>query len=257
MVVHSSPSTKPTGEGLLVEVINRQEDIIESFKCVSAAFGQQARDGIWIGMNPGWNTPKGEALAAERMVEQWRHTTYDSDGNPNTIFLKATLPDPHEERQRVIVGVASWTQLSMIEGRGDRPSDDLRSTLNLEALYPGNEPEQRYLCQVHRSFLKRRIEVVREKETLQRPSLMHLQLCAVEPAYQRRGIASKLVQWGLDEAQRRGGLEATTEASSMGRHVYARLGFRGEGQDIEYEVDSQFSPRDRPANLFMRTGTDR
>ncbi|OTA69086.1 hypothetical protein K449DRAFT_460643 [Hypoxylon sp. EC38] len=118
----------------------------------------------------------------------------------------------------------------------------VRSTLDLEKLYPNNKAEQRYLCQVYCSNIP---------ATITTPP----QLCVVDPAYQRKGIASKLVQWDLDEAERRGGLEATTEASSMGRHVYGRLGFHGEGLDIEYYVDSEFIPRERPSNVFMRAGT--
>lgn len=82
---------------------------------------------------------------------------------------------------------------------------------------------------------------------------MALDMCAVDPVYQRKGIARELVQWGLDEARRRGGLEAITEASSMGRHVYEKMGFQAEGPDIEYAVDSEFESRKRPSNIFMRT----
>ncbi|KAI1381875.1 hypothetical protein F4677DRAFT_399974 [Hypoxylon crocopeplum] len=245
--------TKSTEEELWIEVISRAEDIVAGFDCACLAFGDQTHDAIWMAMNPEWDKTgaEGRSRAAARMVEQWRQTTHDSDGNANTVFLKATLPG---QGGRLVVGIAIWAQLSMVKGRGDRPSDDLRSTLDLEALYPGNEAEQRYLCQVYRSFVKRRVEVVREKEGSRLPSVMQLQLCVVDPAYQRMGIASKFVQWGLDEAQRRGGLEAITEASGMGRSVYARLGFHGEGSDIKYDVDDEFLSRDRPANLFMRTG---
>ncbi|KAI0380171.1 hypothetical protein F5Y04DRAFT_258430 [Hypomontagnella monticulosa] len=236
-----------------IEVIDQPKDIVAGFDCACKTFGEQTQDAIWMAMNPEWNKtgPEGRQRAAARMVDQWRRITHDSRGNANTIYLKATVP---YQGQRVVAGIAIWAQLSMVEGYGGRPSDDLRSDLDLDALYPGNEAEQRYLCQVYRSFLKRRVEVVQEKASSHPPSLMHLQLCVVDPAHQRKGIASKLVQWGLDEAQRRGGLEATTEASSMGRHVYARLGFNGEGEDIEYHVDTEFLSRDRPANLFMRTG---
>ncbi|KAI0120378.1 hypothetical protein F4776DRAFT_251764 [Hypoxylon sp. NC0597] len=245
---------QPIDEELRIEVIDRPEDIEAGFDCAANAFGRQTCDAIWMAMNPEWDKtgPEGRPRAVARMVEQWRSISHDSDGNANTIFLKATLPS---QGGRVVVGMAIWTQLSMVEGLGNRPSDDLRSTLDLERLYPNNEAEQRYLCQVYHSLVKRRIEVVREKETSQQPSLLHLELCAVDPAYQRKGIASRLVQWGLDEAERRGGLEATTEASSMGRHVYRRLGFHDEGSDIEYDVDSEFIPRERPSNVFMRTGT--
>lgn len=208
--------TDPTKADLQIEVIDRPEDVIEAFDCTCKAFGEQVHDAIWIAMNPEWEKdgPEGRPRAAARLVEQWRGITYDSQGNPNSIYLKATLPDPADSARRVIAGFAIWAQLSIVEGHGDPPSDDLRSSLDLDALYPGNEAEQRYLSQVHRSFAKRRCEFVREKATSQPPSVMHLQLCASDPAYQRRGIASKLVQWGLDEAQRRGGLEAITEASS-------------------------------------------
>ncbi|OTB06242.1 hypothetical protein M426DRAFT_114443 [Hypoxylon sp. CI-4A] len=252
MTDQSTPN-KPITEELWIEVIDKPEDVVAGFNCCCHTFGDQTHDAIWMATNPEWDNtgPEGRVRAAERMVEQWRNITYDRVGNANTVFLKATLPI---EGKRVIAGIAIWAQLSMVEGRGERPSDDLRSTLDLKALYPNNEPEQRYLCQVFKSFAKRRVEVVKEKEDSEPPSLLHLQLCVVDPIYQRKGIASKLVQWGLDEAKRRGGLEAITEASSMGRYVYENLGFRGEGPDIEYAVDSEFLSRDRPANLFMRTG---
>lgn len=250
--------TRLTDDEPWIEVIDQPEDVVKGFDCCCKAFGEQIHDAIWIAMNPEWNLdgPEGRPRAAARMVEQWRRITYDSRGYANTIFLKATLPDATEKGQRIFAGLAIWVQLSMVEGRGERPSDDLRSDLDLNALYPGNYTEQRYLCQVYRSFAKRRVEVVKEKAVSQSPALMHLQLCVVDPSYQRMGIASRLVQWGLDEAQRRGGLEAITEASSMGRHAYARLGFHDEGGlDIEYKVDNEFLSRDRPPNLFMRTGT--
>ncbi|KAI1095027.1 hypothetical protein F5B19DRAFT_396343 [Rostrohypoxylon terebratum] len=248
-----STLTNPTEGGPWIEVIDQPEDIIAGFDCAANAFGKQTCDAIWIAMNPEWDKdgPDGRARAAGRMVEQWRRITYNKDGDANTIFLKATLPG---KDRRVVAGIAMWTQFSMVEGCGVQPPDDPSEPLGLEKLYPNDETEQRYLRQLFRSFMKRRGEVIREKEASQPPSLMHLELCVVDPAYQRKGIASKLVQWGLDEARRRGGLEATTEASSMGRHVYKRLGFQPEGSDLEYQVDDEFKSRERPPNLFMRTG---
>lgn len=81
----------------------------------------------------------------------------------------------------------------------------------------------------------------------------------MDPEFQRRGIAGKLVAWGLEEAERRGGLECTTEASPMGRVVYGRLGFgaEGSGEDLVYVVDDEFKDRDKPEILFMRTWADR
>lgn len=238
---------------LRVELIERPEDINQAFDCVCEAFGRQAQDGIFLAMNPGWETPQGKELGAARMLARWRATTKDKDGQPNAMFLKATLPDSEQKGERIIAGFAIWVQASNVQGYGDRPLEDLRKTMDLEALYPGNKPEQRYLCQVMASLHRRRIEIIKEKATAVPPTVMALDMCAVDPVYQRKGIARELVQWGLDEARRRGGLEAITEASSMGRHVYEKMGFQAEGPDIEYAVDSEFESRKRPSNIFMRT----
>ncbi|KAI3323540.1 hypothetical protein HD806DRAFT_535367 [Xylariaceae sp. AK1471] len=237
----------PDKEVPLIEVINNAEDFTEAFHCTSEAFGRQARDAFWQAFNPGWETPEGQAAGAERMVQRWRSTTTDNKGNPNTLFLKATLPDPSQPGRRTIVGFATWVQKSAVEGYGD-VSGDPSDTIDLEALHPGNKSEQRFLQQMCRSFFKRRLEYVKDKVTENPPAVMVLDLCATHPSVQRRGVASKLVTWGLDEARRRGIPEAITEASSMGRHVYKRLGFQPQGSDVVYEVDDEFANRDKPPN---------
>ncbi|KAH9897271.1 hypothetical protein F4778DRAFT_254100 [Xylariomycetidae sp. FL2044] len=251
-------SSSSDDSGPRIEEVDKAEDMIGAFHCLCESFGKQTRDTLWMSHNPGWDSPEGKARAVERMVERWRSRTKDWEGRDNTMFLKATVPDPHEEEgsRRVIAGFAVWVQASAVEGHGVLPSDDLRAALNLEELFPGDEAEQRFQCQVWRSFAKRRVEVVKEKASSSPPAVLNLNMCAVDPAFQRRAVATRLVQWGLDEAQRRGGLEAITEASSMGREVYVRLGFKPEGGDIEYIVDDEFKDRVRvlPPNVFMRTG---
>ncbi|CAI4211277.1 unnamed protein product [Parascedosporium putredinis] len=197
---------------LRIELADSAEDIERGFHCACETFGRQTADGIWIAMNPGWDTPAGYERGVKGMTERWRGVANDLDGNPTIAFVKATLPDPERDGARVAVGMAIWVQASVVEGRGLPPIEDFSLATDLNALYPDN------------------------------------------PAEQTPGIASKLVQWGLDEAKRRGGLEAITEASSMGRHVYNRLGFQQEGPEIEYIVDEQFKDRQRPSNIFMRTG---
>ncbi|KAI0442579.1 acyl-CoA N-acyltransferase [Xylaria telfairii] len=228
--------------GALVEVMDSVEDFAEAYRCISEAFGRQTHDGIWTAFNPGWETAAGQAAGAERMVQRWRAVTADNRGNPNTVFLKATLAG-------AVVGVAVWVQASAVEGHGNIAADDAK--MDFDALYPGNETEQRFLRQMLRSLIKRRVEFVQTKAAADPPAIMALDLCATHPAFQRRGVASKLVQWGLDEARRRGIPDVTTEASSMGRHAYAKLGFVPQGSDIVYEVDDEFSGRDKPPNVFM------
>ncbi|KAF4470404.1 acetyltransferase [Fusarium albosuccineum] len=237
---------------LRIEPVSSADDVIEAFTCISAAFGKQTRDGIWMAMNPGWDTPAGATACAKRLADRWASSTRNRDGDLNTNFVKATLPDANGKH--IVVGLAIWQQASVVDGYGDVPQEDLRKAMDLEALYPGNEAEQRYITQLDRSLHKRRIEVIKEKATASPPAAMVMDLCVVDPAFQRRGIAQKLVQWGLDEAKRRGGLEAITEASSMGRNAYVKLGFKPEGGEVVYDVDPEFKDRDFPSNLFMRTG---
>jgi aminocarboxymuconate-semialdehyde decarboxylase len=237
---------------IIISPVETEKDLIQANYCVSEAFGRQAKDTVWKAMNPGWDTEVGQALNAQNMIKRWRSTTTNKDGKPNTIFLKATLPDSEKQGERRVVGMAIWTQLSNIEGYGDKFTGDMS-----EALASVNDTDRRFADQMFRSLWKRRIEYIQQVSESGRnpPAIFVLDLCAVDPAFQRRGIAGKLVQVGLDEAKQRGNLECTTEGSAMGRAVYRKLGFKDEGVgDIIWEVEEEFQSRDKPPNVFLRTG---
>ncbi|KAI0193148.1 acyl-CoA N-acyltransferase [Astrocystis sublimbata] len=244
------PTPTPEKDAVLVEVIDSAEDVCEGYQCLKEAFGTQTNDAIWTAFNPGWETPEGQAAGAERMVQRWRSVARDYRGNANEVFLKATLSDPEEPGRRRVVGLAIWSQATAVAGYGDLiAAEDAK--IDLDALYPGNETEQRFLRQMIGSMTRKRREHVRARASADPPAVMVLELCGTHPAFQRRGVAGKLVQWGLDEARRRGVPEAVTEASSMGRGAYQKLGFVPQGSDIIYEVDEEFAGRDKPPNLFM------
>ncbi|KAH7312930.1 hypothetical protein BKA65DRAFT_516942 [Rhexocercosporidium sp. MPI-PUGE-AT-0058] len=244
-----------------IQPITNAEDFQRCFEITASAFGTQTADGIWKAFHPGWDTPEGRVLGASRMQSRWAASSLTSTGSPNVVYLKATVLDPSGpgaglvgKEGEVIAGMAIWVQASMVPGNGDLPPTDLVKALELDTLYPGDESAQKFLCQVVRSLTKSRLEAVKEAETRDPPAILALDLCAVDPAFQRRGIAAELVKWGLEEAQRRGGLEAVTEASKKGRGVYAKLGFEQQGE-IEYLLDDEFRDRMMPSNVFMRTGT--
>ncbi|KAJ5182658.1 hypothetical protein N7492_000274 [Penicillium capsulatum] len=237
-----------------VEPIDGPEDLARAFDLMALTFGHQTPDTMFMAANPGWNTAQGRSAAIARLVGRWSAITKDRNGRPNTVFLKALVPKPENPDNDVIAGVAIWVQASMLDGYGDAPEPDLAKTIDLDSLYPQSRSEQRYLCQLDRSFRRRRIEVINEIASSSSPAAMVLDLCVVDPSFQRQGIATKLVEWGLAEAKNRGGLEAILEASGMGRHVYRQLGFYQEGDDIRYELDEEFRGRDGPSNVFMRTG---
>lgn len=237
--------------GIVVEPVSSTDDFTHIFHCVSEAFGRQAKDSIWMVTNPGWDTPEGQKQCAEHLIRRWQRITTNKDNKPNTVFLKATLPDPQDASKRKIAGMAIWQQASFVDGYGDPPTDDLGAEL-IQTLDP---IEARFAAQMFKSLWKRRIEYAKEKANTESPAIFVLDMCAVDPDFQRRGIAQRLVQWGLDEAKKRDGLECTTEASSMGRGAYQKLGFQPEGTgDIVYEVDKEFEGRHKPPNLFLRTG---
>jgi GNAT superfamily N-acetyltransferase len=242
--------TSSNATGLLIEPIHDANDFAQVFHCACEAFGRQTKDAIWIATNPGWDTPTGPQEGVNRFRNRFESITTNRDGKPNTIFLKATLPDTEgDPSNRQIVGLAIWQQVSIVDGYGDPPADDPVADIGIT-----DPTEERFASQMLKSLHKRRIEVVQEKANSTPPAIYALDLCAVDPKYQRRGIAGELVQWGLDEARRRG-LEATTEASSMGRGAYEKLGFHREvDRDIGYEVDEEFRTRVLPPNVFLRTG---
>ncbi|KAJ7075009.1 acetyltransferase [Mycena belliarum] len=237
-----------TTSDLRIELIDSASDFEQGFDALRNAFGTQMHDGIWDALYPSWDTPAGRAQGVARLIKRWETC------NPAfTTHLKATLPDPDKPGSRRIVGMAIWCQFSAVEGQGEPPQEGVPA--DFAAYFPGDEAGARYISQLLNSMKKRRFEAIRKKAGAQPSAVIVLDICAVDPAFQRRGAASALVQWGLDEAKRRGGLEAMTEGSLMGRLAYVKLGFRSMGE-IEYEVDEEFAARNRPSNLFMRTGTD-
>ncbi|KAF2730747.1 hypothetical protein EJ04DRAFT_515031 [Polyplosphaeria fusca] len=232
-----------------VAPIESVDDFAQAYHCVSEAFGRQTSDGVWLPLNPNWDTPAGQAEGAGKLAQRWRSVSMNKSGSPNTIFLKASLQDAQNSNKETIVGLAIWQQLSMVSGWGDAPTSDLGSHLGIDAV------DERFARQMFASLWKRRIDYAKEKASQHPPAIFVLDMAAVHPNFQRRGIAGKLVLWGLEEAKRRGHLECTTEASVMGRSVYARLGFRPEGE-VEFVVDEEFRDRPKPPNVFMRTGRE-
>jgi GNAT superfamily N-acetyltransferase len=241
-----------------IELMASPEDIVAGYDVVSACFGDQTQDGMWMAFNPGWDTPEGKKAGAQRMVTRWNSITRDHNGDPHTVFLKATVPSSEDQPNdpRKVVGFAIWVQLSVVDGYGDKPVEDLSTVMDLNELYPGDKAEHDYLIKLNRSFHAQRTKVVKNKASSSPPAVFALDMCVVDPAYQGRGIAKELVKWGIAEAERRGNLELVTEGSIMGRRVYEKLGFKPQWPEIVYEFDPQFESRSRPSNLFMRTGGD-
>lgn len=239
-------------DDIVIAPVETGEDLRQAFRCVSEAFGRQIRDAVWMLMFAGWDTEEGQTKHSDAMIKQWKSVTNNKDGDPNVVYIKATVPDPNKPGKRIVAGLSIWKQFSLVEGYGDAFTGDMKEAIaSLEG-----EQNQRFAEQMFRSLWKRRIEYIKEVADSGRtpPAIFTLDLCAVDPKFQRRGIAGKLVEAGLAEAKRRGDLECTTEGSVMGRPVYRKLGFKDEGNgDIVFEVDDEFKSWDKPPNVFLRT----
>lgn len=57
---------------------------------------------------------------------------------------------------------------------------------------------------------------------------LYLKILAVDPEYQRQGVGSVLLDWGMDIADRVG-IQSYLEASEVGRALYRRYGFAEKG----------------------------
>lgn len=257
----ADPTRAPhfTKDDIRVEPITDPADFTQAFDVIAAAFGVQIEDAIWRAMNPGWDTPEGRQRGIEKQIRGWRSFGTLRDGQPSSIYAKATVADAaagHADGRR-IVGVALWDQWSPVEGWGNAPHAGLPPG-GAARLHPDDEREQRFVDQVARGLYRRRHEVALAKADAEPPAVFVLDLCVTDPPYQRRGVAEALVRFGLAEARRRGGLECVTEASVMGRGLYKRLGFRaeGDGRDIEWGLDDEFKDRRLPPNVFLRTGPE-
>ena len=227
---------------VLMEEVTDEMDFEAVFGVCAKAFGEQTADGIWTAANPGWDTEEGKVAGAARMADRWRATK--SAGHVHFVKASVTMD---QSSQRHIVGVAIWVNASLDPKHGDVPAP-----LDFSDLHPEDPKTAKFCAQILGSMQRYRRQVLQEKLESDQKSVMVLDLCAVHPICQGRGVASKLVQWGLDEAKRLGDLEAITEASIMGRSVYKRLGFQ-EIVEIEYALDEEFKDRSQPSNVFLRT----
>lgn len=254
--MHTMASIGVPQDNIQVSVMTDVADVSGALEVTCKCFGEQVPDAILEALNPSWSTPDGRERALQRWTKRFNAPrNYTAAGDPTKTLLKAVANDSNGNQK--IVGYAVWIQLSAVEGFGERPMLNPREEMNLEDLYPGDPSEQEYLAVLMENLNRQKNELVEKQRSASPPAIMALDLCVVHPEFQRRGIATKLVQWGLDEAKRRGGLVCCMEASTMGRPVYGKLGFKQEGLEIDYKVnDAKFAKIGMPSNIFMRTDGD-
>lgn len=254
---------------ITVSPITDPSDFSAAYDITAAAFGRQTNDAVWQALKPDWDQPLARANLIARDIKGFEASLLPTaksprTGLPNRVYLKATYTDP-ATGVSTIAGVAIWSQLSFVEGWGEPPNPELPGAddgLLVAELQPDEATAQRKIAlakQVFASLMTLRTELIREiaetkKETT--PAVFALDLCAVHPDFQKRGLASRLVQWGIDDArENREGIEPVLEASVMGRSVYKRLGFQGVAEAVYLVDEDVLEGKVLPSNLFMRMGS--
>lgn len=134
-----------------------------------------------------WDTTNGEMIAGAR----WRYVG-PKDENTNTDSANNTRPR-------------------------DRTWEEVDAGLTVAEPYPESNPE---LFQgLFKLFNKHKREIMGT-----RPYYV-LDTLVTHPDHHRRGAGGLLVQWGCDQADKKG-VEAYLEASPMGKPLYERYGFK-------------------------------
>ena len=257
--IQISPLTEPT-----------IEDFTGIFTTSALSLGRQTHDLFWTTFNPDYETDEGIPRGAEMLRHRWEigFNSINASGERNAAFVVATVPRTGSDgaegaaaEGREIIGAARYVQLSLDPKHGVVPplnEEDARTMLNVEVCAPGDPARQNYLTRLFLGSSLQRAGILKEKmdqhergELDGPPAVLALDLCAVRPAWQGKGIGKALVQWGNQLAQRRGNLECITEGSVMGRRVYAKCGYR---EVKESAIDVGNGEIVRTGTVVMRTG---
>ncbi|CAJ2506491.1 Uu.00g006210.m01.CDS01 [Anthostomella pinea] len=204
-----------------VQVLEAEDaDMDRLIEVASLAF--QRNEPMWDLMWPlHWET-SGRKQAADRMREIRK-------SSPHAKYMKAVDAD-----SGVIIGMAKW----IIYSNNTLPGKSEVKHVN----YWNDEEEMAFASIMAKLFLEERNAAIRKSGG----NLVCLDVLAIDPEYQRRGVGVALVRWGTDKADELG-VEAVVESSVYGKGLYEKNGFVFV-KDVE--VKSPFKGKDRSGGKF-------
>jgi GNAT superfamily N-acetyltransferase len=171
-------------------------DMARLFEITSLAFGKN--EPFWDAMYPRHETPEGRRIGGERFI-QAKHA------DPNTLYLKAV-----DENTGDIAGFAKW---NVFRNRFPAPA-------KAEGDFWDNDEEKAYTQHLMTEFNRDRMAHLK----LTSGNAVNLDICVIDPKYQRMGIGGLLVQWGINKADELG-FDAIVESSVFGKGLYEKNGF--------------------------------
>lgn len=193
-------------------------DMRRIFTIASDAFN--VNEHFWDVMYPKHLTEGGRDAGGERFLKL-------KNSDPNTTFIKAV-----ESSSGEIVGFAKWN----IYANNTLP--DSASIKGHENNYWSDAPEElayaRHLMEV---FGTERNKAIQDSKG----NIVSLDILAVDPKHQRKGVGHVLVKWGIDKADAMD-VDAVVESSVFGKGLYEKNGFVFL-KDVELEVPEQWEQR--------------
>ena len=199
-------------------------DMYRIFEICSLAFDRN--EPFWDACWPQHWTPSGRQQGAERF-------TYIKNTDPNTTYVKAFDPSSGK-----LWGMAKWNIYDNHIPDFDKPDGD-------QGDYWDNTDDKEFSEALSKEFFKDRNAAI----TRTGGNLVSLDILAVDPNYQRKGVGSLLVQWGTEKADVMGN-EAIVESSVFGRGLYEKHGFVWV-KDVVIEPPERFAGRKRQEHAWL------
>lgn len=171
-------------------------DMPRLFEITSLAF--KHNEPFWDAMYPHHDTPSGRQQGGARFVKA-KHA------DPNTLYLKAVDASSGE-----IAGFAKW---NVFRNRFQPPA-------RAEGDFWDSPDDKEYCQHLMTEFNRDRIAYLKSTEG----NAVNLDICVIDPKYQRMGIGGLLVSWGVEKADELG-FDAIVESSVFGKGLYEKHGF--------------------------------
>ncbi|QIW95592.1 hypothetical protein AMS68_001110 [Peltaster fructicola] len=188
-------------------------DVTDIFTIASRAF--KRNEEFFTAQFTDHDTPEGRLKGGQRFLEQ-------GQADPNIILMKAV-----DDGTGKIAGFARW--ILFMNGSLPVPGLETRHWQTVE--------DAEYAHGLLVEFVKYRQEHLAKTNG----TMLSLDICAIDPDYQRRGIGNELVKWGTAKADELG-IDAVVESSVCGKGLYEKHGFIFQ-RDVVLPVNERFLSR--------------
>ncbi|KAF7551023.1 hypothetical protein G7Z17_g5306 [Cylindrodendrum hubeiense] len=191
-----------------------EDDAPRSVAIETEAYGPNGPVGLVLypGPRPTEGNPRADELIKQRRED------------PDCRWFKIVDTDLDASPEERMIAFAQWHVWTTP-----------RTSIPSGARGPGSNPEA---CDLFFGGMNRKRHAL-----MRGKPYVYLKLLHTQPKHQKRGAASLLLEWGLEEADRLG-IPAFLESSQQGRRLYEKWGFR----EVE-TLTVDFSPWGGPSSI--------